>query len=154
MRYVLRIFATCIAVVLNPAITTRLSDRTTANVDVKSNVLGFGTLRTAWTKVSLANMHGSIAVVPQKACESYVSFLNSLPIPSGRAIRARIVFIGIDPVRCMMSSRVLASLDRNARRRTYTHRAEVIKSNPLRRQSLHVGGSIGIVQWITHRLAR
>ena len=154
MCYVLRIFATCIAVVLNPTVTTRLSDRTTANVDVKSNVLGFGTLRTAWTKVSLANMHGSIAVVPQKACESYVTFLDSLPIPSRRTIRACIVFVGIDPVRRMMSSRVLARLDRNARRRTYTHGAEVIESNPLRRQSLHVGSSIGVVQWITHRAAR
>ena len=62
---------------------------------------------------------------------------------------AAIIVPRIDPVGGMVPGRILTSHDRNPSRRTNAHGIKVVEPHSLSGQSLHVGRSIKIIQWVT-----
>src|SRR5262249_19343534 len=119
-----------VAVILCAVVARGRADRRTADVDVEAEVPRVGAFRLSRAEVSLADVDGAVALRLQQAGQGDVAFLQAPPIPRGRAVRARVVLVRIDPVRGAVPGRVLAGQERDARRRADTHRVEVVETDP------------------------
>ena len=136
------------AVVLLAEVAARCPDRASREVDLETDLRGIRAVVPFGTKMSLPRVDRAIAPLAQDTRESEVARFQADPVPILRSLRAGVVLPGIDPVRGAMASSVLSGLDRDPGRRADAHRIELVETDPLRREPLHRGRAVEVIQRI------